>query len=458
MIDLNHTMGLLNFIAGIDENTQTGLCDLGLSMDFTHGVLSSCAGWLQSVARRILSNGCRVVGFSVYYSNSRICLAFAKILKELDSEVKIVFGGPDCLTFPTCLDYVQGGVADAVVFGEGDISFPRLIDGFAAVGRLRAGPGVLLKGEESTWREDQETLEKLDDLPYADYAGFPGLRSYAGKMIHTARGCIRKCVFCRDWREMRFRRMSGRRIFDEMAHQLGEHPDMNRFVFGDSILNSSMPDILGFCNLARAHGLDAAWEGYAIVRPDMTPQALETMRRAGCRRLWYGIESGSGRLLRDMDKGVPPALNAEVLRRTARAGVKTLATWMVGFPSETEELFEESLAFLKANAQNIGHLAVSIFSIREMQNVCGRFDLDPGQDQMFWRTRDGKNTFPLRLERARRTLEIAAEAGITTALCWEVPLSRWDAYAAQALGYYESWMASRRNSAAESNAASAGRA
>jgi len=437
ILDMNHAVDALDFVSGVRLETHTGLGDAGTSTEFVQSTLSWYGGWFKDLARKILANGCRLVGFSLYYSNNRMSLEFAKILKEMEPGVKIVLGGPDCLTFSNCLEYIRKDGVDAVVFGEGDISLPRLVNGYEKTGELLAGPGILLKNDESTWKEVVEVPRNLDEFPRLDYSGFPMLETYSGKTIHTARGCIRKCVFCRDWREMSFRRMSGRRIFDEFAHQLDVHPRMNSFMFGDSILNSSMPELLEFCGLVCARDMPISWRGYAIVRPDLTPQALEKMRRAGCRELFYGIESGSDQILRDMGKGVPPALNADILRRTSEAGILTMATWMIGFPSETEERFEESLDFLRTNAKSIGRLGCSLFSVREMRAQAERFNFAPEDDQIFWKTRDGKNTFPLRLARARRTLEVAEEAGIP-ARCWNISsVAAWRRYEEEAMDRYE---------------------
>ncbi|HVC08564.1 MAG TPA: radical SAM protein [Elusimicrobiota bacterium] len=439
--DLNRVMTMLDVASGYKSWGHLGTGDAGTSPEFVRSLFFNYRGWLESYARKLVSNGCRLFGFSSYYSNHLASLEFAKILKKTAPDIKIVFGGPNCLRFSFCLSCVREDCVDGVVFGEGDISFPGLVDGFEATGRLQAGPGILLKDDETTWKNEQEIVDDLNRLPYADYSGFAMLDTYEAKMIHTARGCIRKCVFCSDWRQMSFRRMGGRRIFDEVAHQLSSHPKMNRFIFGDSILNSSMPDLLEFCDLVLGRGLKISWEGYAIVRPDMPPRAMEAMRRSGCRGLYYGVETGSSRLLRDMGKGVPAALNAEILRRTTEAGISSVVTWMVGFPTETEEFFEESLDFLRANAKNIGMLGMSLFSIQEMQDISERFNFAPGQHDLFWNTKDGKNTFPVRLKRMRRTFEAAAEAGIYAG-CWGISsLSEWERCEQELMGRYESWLA-----------------
>ena len=173
-----------------------------------------------------------------------------------------------------------------------------------------------------------------------------------------------------------------------------------------------MKELEIFCDLAVAEKLPITWGGNAIVRPDMTPAFLAKMRAAGSRTLGYGIESGSWRVLRTMHKYVRPEMNARVLRDTMAAGIEPTALWMAGFPTETEETFRESLNFVAASAGSIGVLAVSLFSIGQMHALKEQYGLAPDADDPYWRTRDGKNTFPVRLDRLRRLMEAANESGV----------------------------------------------
>ena len=399
-------------------------------------VLPAHRSWIEARLRALLDEGCRFFGFSVYSSNVVFSLEAARMIKRLAPDATVAFGGPGCLTFAECLEHLRHDCVDAVFYGEADVSLPRFMDALEKTGRRRASAGVLLREEPETWKEASDRLPELDALPFADFDAFDSLHGYSGKTLHTTRGCVRRCVFCADWREMPFRTMSGRRIFDEAVHQLGRHPGMRTFLFGDSVLNASLPNLDEFCRLTEAAGLDIVWGGYAIARPDLSGTMLARMRAAGCAELMYGIESGSARVLRAMDKSVPPEINARVLRDTTRAGIKATTPWIVGFPVETDADFEESLEFIRVNAAHIALLAPSLFSIAELKPQARKFGLDPNDSDLFWKTRDGRNTFPVRLERLRRTMETAAAHGVKTAYQGKTSLADLPAYEERLMRLY----------------------
>ncbi|MFI5347967.1 MAG: B12-binding domain-containing radical SAM protein [Elusimicrobiota bacterium] len=417
ILDLNHQMARLESAsetvlrgpAGPVTHHWTG------SRQIDPRTIPSYGGWLESIAERLSAGGARLVGFSAYLSNLEASYAVARMLKRRRPDMKIVFGGPSCLTLKEGLEHLKQECVDAVVLGEADLSFPRLVDGLARSGRLEAGPGVLLREDPSTWKDAPgDVIAELDALPFTDFGPYAPLDAYSGIVVNTSRGCVRKCVYCSDWREMPYRRMTGRRIFEEFVHHLERHPHQRSFMFGDSLLNGAMKELGVFCDLAIAEKLPISWGGNAIVRSEMTPAFLEKMSAAGCGWLGYGIESGSWRVLQTMHKYVRPELNARVLRDTRRAGIVPTALWMVGFPTETEEAFLESRDFIAANAESIGALAINLFSIGEMRALNAEYGLAPDAVDPYWRTRDGKNTFPVRLDRLRRLMEAAQDGGIKT--------------------------------------------
>jgi hypothetical protein len=439
ILDLNHRMSRLGSLLTPDLPRHVSPADPWTDpLIVENTILPAYSGWLEQIVESLSAGGVRLVGFSTYCSNQEMSLAVARLLKRRVPDIVTVFGGPSCFTVGECVDLLKRDCVDVAVLGEADLSFPRLVDAVERTGRPQASPGVLLRDDPSTWKEGAELIEDLDELPFADYEAFGALGAYTGKIIHTTRGCVRKCVYCSDWREMSFRHMSGRRVFDEVAHQLARHPDVKHFMFGDSVSNGSMKDLGAFCDLVIAHALPITWHGYAIVRPEMTPAFLAKMRAAGCRGLYYGVESGSWRVLQRMRKPVPPALNARVLKDTKAAGIEPIVLWMVGFPTETEETFQESVDFVTSNVDGIGRLYPSLFSIHTMHDLKDEYGLDGADSDLFWRTRDGQNTFPVRLGRLRRLMESATTRGVRISYQGALELPALAEYEARVMRLYDS--------------------
>ncbi len=360
----------------------------------------------------ILSASPRLVGFSIFFSNRLISLWMASRIKERDPSVTIVFGGPDCGSEKNRRTIIASGCVDALVHGDGDIAFPKLVDELERGGKLRPGPGVWLRGEPSTWTPEANTVTDMDALPHPDFDGFR-LELYDDKKtLHSCRGCVRRCVFCSDWRLKRYQQMGGDRMFELVRHQLENDPKHNVFHFADSLINGSTKSLSRFCDRLLESKTTAFWGSFAIIRPEMTPEFLAKMWSAGARFFLYGIETGSRRLLERMNKHVTPELNERVLIDNMQAGIKTTVTLMVGFPDETDEMFQETLDFVARCAEGIGELTPSLFSIYEMSARWSEYGLPPENHQLYWSTKDGANNFDVRLDRLARLLNTAEAHGV----------------------------------------------
>ncbi|MFI5348029.1 MAG: B12-binding domain-containing radical SAM protein [Elusimicrobiota bacterium] len=367
--------------------------------------------FLESTADRILSSGHRVIGFSVYYSNLAMTLSMARLFKSRDPSVTIVLGGTECMEFQKCLELLRNESVDVVVFGEGDVAFPRFVDGLARSGRPEAGPGVLLRAEPGTWKPASETVPDLDALPFADFKAHR-LAQPVAKVINTTRGCVRRCDFCSEWHWMSFRQMSGRRVHAEFRRQLQDHPGATSFFFGDSLINGTMPKLDAFCEAMNQEPLKADWRSYAIIRREMTGALLGRLRSTGCRTLVYGVQSGSEAVRKIIGNQMLPAVIKAVLADTRASDIGTCVTVIAGHPAEKEPDFQESLGFLRANAPNITLLSLTLFLASEFHGREDQYGLKPIVHDCFWESKDGSNTFPIRVERLRRLYREAQACGV----------------------------------------------
>jgi len=258
-------------------------------------------------------------------------------------------------------------------------------------------------------------VENLDDLPYYDFSDF-NLNSYKfpEKLeIFISKGCPWRCSFCVDWlTEKRYRSMSGERIYQEVLFQHRKHKTKH-FRFCDKTINGNIKAISDFSDLVIGEhsppSFSIQWSGDAMIRPEMTKELLSKMRQAGCVGLGYGLESGSEKVVRDMGKQFSTQLAEEVIKNTHAADIFTSINIMIGFPTETETDFLETLNFIERNKQFIREIRLTYIGCRVLKNsllydFSSRFNLAK-TDTDFWMTKDKGNTYE---ERVRR-YEIACQ-------------------------------------------------
>ena len=133
--------------------------------------------------------------------------------------------------------------------------------------------------------------------------------------------------------------------------------------FNDSLINCNITSLETFCDLLIKEKIGMQWMGNARIRPEMTCELLSKMHQAGCMGLWYGIESGSQRILDKMKKGYSLETARKVIQDTARNGIRVLIFMIVDFPEETTSDFEQSVDFLQQNKDYIDQVSISRFSV-----------------------------------------------------------------------------------------------
>ena len=314
----------------------------------------------------ILRDAPTVVGFSVTAVSTAVTLMVAKAVKRLAPAVKTVFGGPECIvSWPY---FIAKKAVDFVVVGEGEQPFVELLQALDQ-GRERIDiPAVVTK--QSNGAAPQNAVNRdLDALPYPAFSKM-ALARYArnGRLelpILGSVGCVQNCTFCsRHYLHGGFRCKSPQRIIDELQHNIATYGARD-FLFVDSLINGKIKQLTGWTTAVIEQGLDIRWHANAILSPKNTAELLQTLRAAGCMRLWYGLESGSSLVLKDMRKLADVARIEQNLRDTHAAGIYVTCYMFVGYPTETEVDFQASLAFLERNHASIDSILPSICYIGE---------------------------------------------------------------------------------------------
>jgi hypothetical protein len=177
--------------------------------------------------------------------------------------------------------------------------------------------------------------------------------------ILTGKGCyFNHCKFCdipfiNRVAPRPYRRRRPEQVAADMA-QLWNRHGARHFVVTDEALAPRF--LLQIADALAEHPeLDPRLVGYARFEPGFTAEVCHRLHRAGLRRLFFGLESGSQRMLDHMVKGVQLGTAHEVLGHCADAGIGVHLFSMIGLPTETEDDARQTLQFFLDEVATLDH-------------------------------------------------------------------------------------------------------
>ncbi len=245
---------------------------------------------------------------------------------------------------------------DAVCVGEYDRTVVELTAALRTGAEWRGIKGLAYRRDrEVIVNERQPLLDDLDGRPYLaeiikkyldveDY--FFAAARYPMIMMITGRGCPHRCVFClypQVFHGSRYRLRSPEDVVDEFEFIASELPSVREVVIEDDTFSANRKRVRRICELLIERGIKTRWS--ANVRVNLDYETMRLMRRAGCRLIIAGFESGDQRVLDMMNKGTTLEQQMEFARAARRAGLMIHGCFMAGTPGETRGSLERTLEF-----------------------------------------------------------------------------------------------------------------
>lgn len=290
-----------------------------------------------------------IVGITTMSPKFPSALKLAAIAKQREGDCHVVMGG----VHPTVQaeQVMQNREVDFVVRGEGERTVVELCEALRRGERRFAGIRGLSFRDAQDGRvfhnEARGFIENLDTIP------FPARELILHPELHAldimcatvaSRGCPFRCGFCEAqnlWtRRVRFR--SAENIAGELG-QVSEKYGSRDFHFWDDSFTVSKERTLELCRAIIARRLDIQW--YCSTRADLLDdELLGWMRRAGCRTIAIGLESGSERVLNLIRKRITVKQVLQAIRLIHRHAIRATVFLMMGFPEEREEELQQTLA------------------------------------------------------------------------------------------------------------------
>jgi radical SAM superfamily enzyme YgiQ (UPF0313 family) len=298
-----------------------------------------------------------VVGISCFTLGRTNAHRLATEARRVLPGARIVMGGPHATFFPE--HALANPAVDVVALGEGEETIVELVERFEENADLTDVPGLALRSADGVFRTPpRERSTGLDHLAFPAYDAFdlsqyksPEIpeqyRSLTGTHLLSSRGCPFHCGFCSVNRffEGRWARRSPGNVADELEHLI-EDLHVRHLYFSDDLFTLDRQRVLDLCREIIDRKLHFVW--MAETRVDLVDEELLVrMSKAGCYRIYYGVESGSSRVLKAANKGFTPEQVRRAFALTHDAGMEPCCFLMVGNPGENPETIDETIELVR---------------------------------------------------------------------------------------------------------------
>lgn len=300
------------------------------------------------------------VGISVNIASTRNTGILARALAA--SGVFVVVGGAQLTVFPEKTMLESG--ADIGVIGEGETAILEIADNLRGSSHVFHDiKGIIYRSSDAykttALRVPQMDLDTLpyipwDIFPYKRYVqDIPELKRSPIGWMSTSRGCPWDCNFCSNihvWGR-KYRYMSPERVVGEMAW-LKNTFGINAVDFREDNFTANRERVVDICRLILQRKLNMDWvceSRVDIIDDDL----LSVMYAAGCRGIYFGIESGTQRVLDFLNKRITLDQIENAVLLCKKNGIKVIASVMLGVPTQTRDENLETIRFVKRLSPDI---------------------------------------------------------------------------------------------------------
>ena len=263
---------------------------------------------LDEVKQMVTQRNPEIVGITCSSASYPVCVETAKAVKEVLPSCKVVVGGWHPTYMPDSM--LQHPEIDYVVMGEGERAMSELAacitkgEDAKAVGQVA---GLAYRHNGKIVKTPQKFIENLDEVPFLARhllpmhlyeREIPFLNVKPFDTMNIARGCPFNCVYCetrRLWGQT-CRAFTPQRVVDEIEYMKANYGTKGIYFVGDNF-TINKKRTLALCDLMKQSKLDVEW--VCDTRADLiSRELLRPMKEAGCRTIWFGVESGSPRSAR----------------------------------------------------------------------------------------------------------------------------------------------------------------
>lgn len=279
----------------------------------------------------------------IFFSNRTNSLAALRIIRQIKPLAKIIVTGPYGNIYYQ--QFLQEKLADVVIKYDAEFILLKLCSALKAKRTLAAIPNIAFIRNNVIYRGPILLNRDLDSLPFISpyYAG----TNISSVYLQTSRGCPFNCNFCDKkhfWgSKVRFRSIDN--VIKELT-LLHQHYGIKHIAFGDLNFVYSRKRTHDLCRSIVHAKLNIQWSCNTRI-DSVDKKTLRLMKLAGCRKIYYGAESGANRILKILGKRQTRNDIIQAVRATRAQGIKAGLHFMVGCPGESKATLNATWSLLK---------------------------------------------------------------------------------------------------------------
>ncbi len=301
------------------------------------------------VADRVRDYDPHVVALTAKTLGWPAVIEIAQMVRQAAPRALVVGGGPHMSIFAR--ESLTWDCFDVAVVGDGEDTFLEICERVESGSEIDGTPGTLVRKADGELVEgpprplerdiDRFPMTAWDLLPIPEYHCLTLLRPFATMV--TTRGCPWHCGYCSQVYSEKLRFRSVEHVVDEMEH-LERTYGVREIVFFDETFTIGKKRMLRFAEEVQRRGLDVKFNIRARV-DTVDRDVVVALKKAGLRSIHMGVEAGTDRLLKIMNKQITREKTERAFRICREAGVDTRGYFMIGYYDATPEDIEDTIRF-----------------------------------------------------------------------------------------------------------------